>query len=373
MAPPFGELVGRLTEAFGQQMGAMRPVPEGYLLQTTDGFLYAFLEDPTKVSLNAIQRLQGEVRGPLSRLVVFSPGRLPLALTAEVARHGATVVDGARFKELVVGLDLGSYLGEEPRAATTPTEARQLPSARQLDEIITRARTWLDWGVPAVALRFFRQALDLKPEFAPAKNGVGRALMVLGLVEDAKRLFVEVLATSPDNLEARLGLAAVAGASGDPAEEVRIYRKLLEEDPERPEVRAHLIAAFVESGRWPEVEPELVEMLRRTPEDPRLRFLHGVALEKAGRVPEGEEERKRARALGLSYDAERSLCDHLGLPRPERPREATAMVVGPPPPPAPGPSARTGSPRRPAAPPRPKTRRKARPRRRSRAAKANAK
>ena len=300
-------------------MDSMRPTPEGFLLKTSDEFLYAFLEDPTEISLSTVQGLLREVSDRPSRLVVFSPGRLPLALTAELTRHGATVVDGGRFRELVTGLNLGSYLGEEPRAVPAHGGPRQLPSARQLDEVVVRARTWLDWGVPALALRFFRQALELKPEFAPARNGVARSLLALGLVPDAQRIFREVLETSPDNLEARLGLAAAAGASGKPAEEIAIYRKLLEEDPGRMEVRAHLVAALVDGGHWPEVKPELEAMLERSPEDARLRFLHGVALEKTGHEASGLQERDRAHGLGLDYESERALCEHLGIPAPERP------------------------------------------------------
>jgi tetratricopeptide (TPR) repeat protein len=321
-APAFSELVGQLTEAFGQQPDTMRPTPEGFLLKTADDFLYAFLEDPAQVSLSTIQGLVHEVEDRPSRLVVFSPGRLPLALTAELVGKGATVVDGARFHELVIGLNLGRYLGEEPRAVPVRPGTQQLPSARQLDEVVTRARTWLDWGVPALSLRFFRQALELKPEFAPARNGVARSLLALGLVPDAQRIFHEVLEISPDNLEARLGLAAAAGASGKPSEEIAIYRSLIEEDPTRTEVRAHLVAALVESGHWSEVHPELRVMLESTPEDARLRFLHGVALEKTGHDLEGRREIERARTLGLEFETERALSLHLGLPAPSRPTES---------------------------------------------------
>ncbi len=347
-SPAFSELVGQLTEALGQRLDAMRPTEQGFLLKTTDDFLYAFLEDPSLVSLAAVQRLLQEAEDRPSRLVVFSPGRLPLALTAEVTAKGATVVDGGRFKELVTGLNLGTYLGEEPRPTGIRPVARQLPSARQLDEVVSRARTWLDWGVPALSLRFYRQALELKPEFAPARNGVARSLLALGLPSDAQKIFREVLETSPDNLEARLGLGAVAGASGRPDEEIAIYRKLIEEDPSRTEIRAHLVAALIDGGRWTEVSPELKRMLQETPEDARLRFLHGAALEKLGSDAEGRREMERARTLGLDFDTERALCAHLGLPPPTRassditPRvraTAGATAKGRPP-------ARRGTPRR---------------------------
>jgi len=322
----FADLVGRLMAAMGQQMDAVREVPEGLLLKTGDGFLFAFLADPAVVSLATIQGLHKEVGDQPARLVVLTPGRLPLALGAEVLREHGTLVEAARFQELVRGLGLGSFLGDEPRGERPGPSPRLLPSAQQLDEIMRRARTWLDWGVPALALRFYRQATGLKPEFTPAKVGIGRSLLALGLTEDAERTFEEVLAFRPADVDARLGQAAVLGARGHVPREIEVYRTLLAEDPGRVEVRTHLLAALISQGEWSHARDEVKTMLASSPEDPQLRFLLGVTLEKSGSARAGAEERERARALGLDPDRERALCEHLGLPPPV----VTAPVAPPP-------------------------------------------
>jgi Tetratricopeptide repeat len=312
----FVELASSLVQAMGQRLDAARPVPEGLTIRTGDGFLYAFLEDPDQVSLDTVRRLggDGEAAAPV-HLVVLTPGRLPLALTAEVLRRGGTVVEGARFQELARQLGLETYLGEEPRAP--PTRARRLlPSAQQLDQVMGRARTWLDWGVPALALRFYRQAISLKPEYVPAKVGLGRALLGLGLVEEAVRAFEEVLAAHPDDVDARLGLAATYGARARPNDEIGVYRALLAEDQARLEVRAHLVAALVDLGDWSGARIEIEALLDRTPEDAQLRFLLGAAKTKLGLTQEGDRERAEARRLGLPLEREAILCQHLGLPPP---------------------------------------------------------
>jgi hypothetical protein len=325
---PFVELSSALVEAMGQRLDAAKPIPEGLVLRTGDGFLYAFLEDPTKVSLETISRLFESGDGVPVHLVVLTPGHLPLALSAEVVRRGATLVEGSRFAELARQLGLESYLGEEPRAP--PRESRRLlPSAHQLDAILSRARTWLDWGVPALSLRFYRQASDLKPGFIPAKIGIGRSLLALGLTTDADRVFDTVLAARADDLEARMGKAAVLGARALPKEEVEVYRALLAEDQARTEVRAHLVAALIDLGDWPGARTEIEAMLARTPEDPQLRFLHAVALSHTGHKGLAEEEREEARRLGLSYEREAALCQHLGLPAPPR-AEEVLVPSGPP-------------------------------------------
>jgi tetratricopeptide (TPR) repeat protein len=344
----FVQLASALVEAMGQKLDAAKPIPEGLALRTGDGFLYAFFEDPNQVSFESVRRLFGEGDELPIHLVVLTPGRLPLAITAEVVRRGGTVVEGNQFHELARQLGLGTFLGEEPRPAGAP-ERRLLPSAQQLDQIMGRARTWLDWGVPALALRFYRQAAALKPEFLPARTGVGRALLALGLVSDAERTFDEVLAIRPDDVEARLGKAATLGAQDRPHDEIEMYRALLAEDQARLEVRAHLVAALVDLGDWAGARVEIEALLAGTPEDAQLRFLHGVALERTGEPVEGAKERAEARTLGLPYDREASLCQHLGLPVPAKPvAEPTAgmhVPRAPSPVPTAPPRAQTRAPR----------------------------
>lgn len=322
----FTELIGGLTEAFGQQMGSSRQIDEGFLLRTTDGYLYAFIEDPNRLSLTTVERFVTESPGGPRHLVLFCRGHLPLAFTSVLQRSGSSIVEGNRFVELARSLGLGAFLGEEPRPEASPP-SRLLPSAHLLDALMGRGRTWTDWGVPALALRFFRQAADLKPEFLPARIGIANSLLGLGLVTEARTAFAEVRAVDPNNLDARLGEAAVLGAEGHPDQEVAAYRALLTEDPKRLAVRAHLVAALVDHHHWEAARTEIDRMLDRVPDDAYLRFLHSVALEKTGASRAATEERARSRTLGLSAARERQLCEQLGLPVPEIPESATPVPV----------------------------------------------
>jgi tetratricopeptide (TPR) repeat protein len=299
-------------------MDAAKTLPEGLVLRTDDGFLYAFLEDPNQVSLDTMRRVLEHGDGTPPRLVVLTPGHLPLAITAEILQRSGTVIEGARFEELARQLGLESLLGEEPRAPA-PVRPRLLPSTQQLDAAMNRARTWLEWGVPALSLRFYRQASVLKPGFLPAKIGIGRSLLGLGLVDDAERAFREVLAARPTDLDARLGTAAVLGARARPKEEIEVYRALLAEDDARVEVRAHLVAALIELGDWAAARVEVEAMLAATPEEAQLRFLHSVTLTRTGEPDAGVRERDEARVLGLTHERETALCLHLGLPPPPPP------------------------------------------------------
>ncbi|HEV2429000.1 MAG TPA: tetratricopeptide repeat protein [Thermoplasmata archaeon] len=313
-AAAFAQLVSQLMEAMGQSMASVREVPEGMLVKTSDGFLYAFVEDANQVSLGFVQRLGLEVGSEGARLVLFSPGRLPLALSAEVLRRRGSVVDSGRFRELAQGLGLGALVGEEPRPDAPPKKDRLLPSARQLDEIMGRARTWGEWGVPALSLRFYRQAADHKPEYLPARNGIGHALLALGLPAESERAYDEVLTLDPANLDARIGKASVLGATGRIPEEIAAYRGLLSEDPSRFNVRAQLVAVLIDAKEWGSARTELEAMIGVAPDNGRLRYLHAAALEHTGEASAAKRERERARALGLPFEREQQLAQALGLP-----------------------------------------------------------
>lgn len=327
-SPSFVQLASGLVTAMGQRLDAAKTLPEGLVLRTGDGFVYAFLEDPNEISLDTIRRVLEEGNGPPAHLVVLTPGHLPLAIAAEVYQRSGTLVEGARFEELARQLGLESLLGEEPKppAAQHP---RLLPSAQLLDAVMGRGRTWLEWGVPALALRFYRQASELKPGFLPAKIGVGRALLGLGLTDDADRAFTDVLTARPADLDARLGRAAVLGARAKPKEEIEVYRALLAEDDARVEVRAHLVAALIELGDWAAARVEVAAMLAVTPEDPQLRFLHSATLTRTGEKEAAMRERDEARSLGLTHERETALCLHLGLPAPPPPAERGATAPSP--------------------------------------------
>ena len=322
----FVQLASALVEAMGQKLDAAKPIPEGLALRTGDGFLYAFFEDPNQFPSKASVGSSARAMNSPSTWWYSLQVACRYAISGEVARRGGTLVEGNQFHELARQLGLGTFLGEEPRAPSTPPR-RLLPSAQQLDNIMGRARTWLDWGVPALALRFYRQAANLEPEFLPARTGIGRALLALGLVADAERTFDEVLATRRTTSTPGSEGQRRSGRRLVPSDEIEVYRALLAEDQARLEVRAHLVAALVDLGDWAGARVEIEALLAGTPEDAQLRFLHGVALERTGEPVDGARERAEARTLGLPHERETALCQHLGLPPPPKPTAESSQTV----------------------------------------------
>lgn len=313
----FAELVDEVARAFGQGGRELKETPEALYLRTPDGIVYAFFEDPRRLTSALIERVlrgQGE---DLSRLVVLSLSPLPPDAVDALERGRASLVTGERFRQLLDGLELTRFVeaGEAAKPPRDPGEERRvLPTAERLDRTLERARLWMAWGVPGIALRFYDEATRLKPEYVPALIGKGMALLALGSVDPAEECFEDALGHSPGDEEARIGLARITGARGDPEGEVEELGKLLKEDPRRTRTRAHLVAALAPQGRWKEVSSHVEEFLTLVPQDPYFHALASVCGERLGQKEAAVRERRAADTLGMTPDLWRRLREDLDLP-----------------------------------------------------------
>ena len=67
------------------------------------------------------------------------------------------------------------------------------------------------------AIREFRTALDIRPEFLIARHNLGLALLKKGDFAGATQEFRSVLSRDPQNLKCRLNLAAAYSRAGAPS------------------------------------------------------------------------------------------------------------------------------------------------------------
>lgn len=301
----FVRLVGEMLEAMDQHLAEARPVRDGFVVRSTDGFLFVFAPRAERVSPASVRHWLEEGAALPERLVLFSPEPLPGPVRDEVDRGGGTLVAGPSFANLLrqLGID-PSALG--PARALEPSAGHYLPTVEGLEAIIGRARSWEESGVPALSLRFFRQAAALKPEYVPALLGVARSLAMLGVWKEADRAWRDVLAIHPGDVDAQLGRAAVLGALGRTAAEIDAFRRLVRDHPELTAGHAGLLAGLIESERWPEARAETEVMLRASPSDAHLRLLSALACEAAGDLEGAGLELNTARALGLTPEQEAS-------------------------------------------------------------------
>ena len=301
----FVRLVGEMLEAMDQHLAAARSVRDGFVVLSTDGFLFVFAPRADRVSPASVHHWLETNGAPAERLVLFSPDPVSGAVRGEVEDDGGTVVDGPAFVNLVQQLGVESpLLPPSPPVVGGAPRGHYLPTVERLEAILGRARSWEGSGVPALSLRFYRQAAALKPEYLPALIGVARSLAALGQWKETDAAWKEVQALRPDNPDARLGRAVVLGALGRTDREIRAYRGLVRDFPDLTAAHAGLLGALIESEQWVEARSEVETMLRASPSDAHLRLLSALACERTGDAEGARLELNTARALGLTPEAE---------------------------------------------------------------------
>lgn len=302
-SPHFASLVDEIARAFGAGGKQLKETPEALYLRTPDGLLYAFFEDATRLTPKLVERLVASSSEDLSRLVVLALSVPPPGVVEILSEAGASVVVGERFLQLLEGLELTGRLGDGAAAPPSPPaegDRRVLPTADRLDRTMEKGRYWMQIRVPAIAARFFDEAVRLKPEYVPALLGKGTALLALGSADAAEEAFDDALAQAPGDEEARIGLARVTGLRGDPEGEVDELRALLKEDPARVRVRAHLVAALAPQSRWKEMQEHVEELVTLAPQEPYFHALVSVCREQQGDKTGAAREKRAADALGMT-------------------------------------------------------------------------
>lgn len=101
---------------------------------------------------------------------------------------------------------------------------------------------------PGAAAAFYRQAVELDPNYAPARIRLASALEKVGLAADAVEHYREAARLEPDNAVAHLGLGRVALARGDVDQATRHLERAYELSPETQAVVATLSRARHRAG-----------------------------------------------------------------------------------------------------------------------------
>jgi tetratricopeptide (TPR) repeat protein len=139
-------------------------------------------------------------------------------------------------------------------------------------------------GQLADAVATCRAGLSLHPEYVSARVTLGRALLALDQVDDARAELSRVLESAPENLAATRALADACRRQGLHADALRYAR----------------------------------EALKLAPNDPELeRLLHDIDLQASAGAPPAPSHRNHARALATLAALE-SWLEAIRAARPER-------------------------------------------------------
>lgn len=151
------------------------------------------------------------------------------------------------------------------------------------------------------AIRDFKRALSIYPNYVRALNDLGVLYLHLNRLDEAMAAFKQALNIDQNFLYPRLNLGVVSNRQGKYAEAAGLLGKLYRENPQFTAARLPYAEALAETGKLTEAEG----ILRNALEDQSLRestraeahFRLGAVLNRQNRFPEAAAELEKAIVL----------------------------------------------------------------------------
>lgn len=140
--------------------------------------------------------------------------------------------------------------------------------AKMLNEMGARV---LNKGDAAAAVPFYKQALELRPEFAEARIGLGSALNALGDSGAAQEEFRAALRHPPTTPQGLTSLGTACYQSGWTNEAIRNFEAALSLDPTDSAARSCLGIALFEQQKFPAAREQFQRVLLTDPDNTTAR------------------------------------------------------------------------------------------------------
>ena len=185
--------------------------------------------------------------------------------------------------------------GSAPRTLPKAKEAAQ--RALQLDPGLAEAHASLGLVAhfdfdPPTAMREYRAALDLRPDFAMARKWYADELAITGSAQEARTQYEQALRDDPTSLIVNYSVALAKMFDRDYESAGRLFRKTLEMDPTFAPARAGLAELYALQGNYDQALAEIDSFL---PDSCLRKIFRAAVLIQAGR-------RSEARALARELD-----------------------------------------------------------------------
>jgi len=139
---------------------------------------------------------------------------------------------------------------ESSRTSTQQTVAQQ-ESEKRVQRLTSLARQLANRNYTELALKRYRQVLELNDTYTEARVGMARCLIKLNLLPDATEELQKILQNDPEHVEANLVMSQIEiirGADGIEAGKRRIQR-VLSVDPVHPEANYLMGTVYEAQGQ----------------------------------------------------------------------------------------------------------------------------
>jgi tetratricopeptide (TPR) repeat protein len=153
------------------------------------------------------------------------------------------------------------------RPTTLPTT---VPTTQEIDDYFDRA------------IAYYREAVELQPDFVDARFELGQLLVTLNRYEQAKEQLRTVLELYPRHELAHLELGTIALQEQDSQAAIRHFLRAAEINPESPYAHARLGTALLQAGQVQQGFIQWEEAMRLAPNNPRWPTEFGARMADAG-------------------------------------------------------------------------------------------
>jgi Flp pilus assembly protein TadD len=177
------------------------------------------------------------------------------------------------------------------------------------EEALT-AQQWFERGFAAAEidekLRFYSEAIRLKPDYARALYNRGAARRDNGDLEGALQDFSKAIRLEPDASEIFYNRALVRGEKGDPEGELQDYTEAIRLNPDDPDAFNNRGVARRNDGDLDGALKDYDEALRLSPDDATAFYNRSFARRAKGDLEGAQQDYDKAISLGYKPKTQRN-------------------------------------------------------------------
>ncbi len=182
----------------------------------------------------------------------------------------------------------GSHIPTPPQALSRPRAAIPTdPRVQRGQTLHARARTLLQSGRTADAIRLLVDAVTIAPELHDTRHDLAHAYLNAGRMAEALREFHEVATRFPLRSDSANNLAGVLSAVGEQTQAFHAVSNALALDPTNISAMTNLAEILKSLGDWAGACDVYAAARELAPNDAKLVSQHGITLITLGRWREG--------------------------------------------------------------------------------------
>ncbi|MEK6643695.1 MAG: tetratricopeptide repeat protein [Planctomycetota bacterium] len=179
-------------------------------------------------------------------------------------------------------------------------------------------------GRPALAIPFYRRAIELRPAYVDAHFNLAEDLHRLGQHDEAANEYEFVLHQTPEDYQALVGLGGIHVAQGRLKEAIELYQKALSIRQDDPITLSALGIVLAATGRLDDAVALYEKAVAASPEDAALRMQLGSILARMSRFAEAGDRFEESLRLNPTNVSVRY---RLGLARLSAGRPTEALIA----------------------------------------------